>query len=102
MYHVCIVDNWLFKVLYYTGKNFSGFKVYKLKNASLQVYSRPLYKINSDYNTWALLSQKFYPFFFLFVLHSSALYNEISGLLLSFRTVDIVKEKRCAMLLLNY
>ena len=39
---------------------------------------------NSDYNTWALLSQKFYPFFFLlFVLHSSALYNAISGMLLS-------------------
>ena len=73
-----------FKVLYYTGQNRSGFKVSKLKSASFKVYSRPLCKINSDYNTWALLSQKFYPFFFflLFVLHSSALYNEISGMLL--------------------
>ena len=45
-------------------------------------------KINSGYNTWALLSQNCYLFFFcffflLFVLHSSALYNEISGMLLS-------------------
>ena len=45
-------------------------------------------KINSGYNTWALLSKKCYLFFFfffclLFVLHSSALYNEISGMLLS-------------------
>ena len=31
----------------------------------------------------ALLSQKFYLFFLLFVLHFSALYNEISGMLLS-------------------
>ena len=31
----------------------------------------------------ALLFQKFYPFFFLFVLHFSALDNEISSMLLS-------------------
>ena len=76
-----------FKVLYYTGQNHSGFKVFKLKSASLQVYSRPLCKINSGYNTCALLSQKFYLFLFFFllqfVLHSSALYNEISDMLLS-------------------
>ena len=41
-------------------------------------------KINSGYNTWALLSQKCCLFFFLlFVLHSSALYNKISDMLLS-------------------
>ena len=81
MFVLLITGN--FKVLYYTGQNRSGFKVFKLKSASFKVYSRPLCKINSDYNTWALLSQKFYPFFLLFVLHSSALYNEISGMLLS-------------------
>ena len=48
----------------------------------------------SGYNTWVLLSQKYYLvfyfvlffcffFFHLFVLHSSALYIEISGMLLS-------------------
>ena len=73
-----------FKVIYYTGQNRSGFKVFKLKSTSLQVKSRPLCKINSGYNTWALLSQKCYLFFFLlFVLHSSALYNKILGMLLS-------------------
>ena len=41
-------------------------------------------KINSGYNTWALLSKNVICFFFLlFVLHSSALCNEISGMLLS-------------------
>ena len=53
-----------FKVLYFSGQNHSGFKVIKIKSASLKVYSRPLCKINSGYNTWALLSRKFYPFFF--------------------------------------
>ena len=41
-------------------------------------------KINSGYNTWALLSQECYlGCFFSSFLHSSALYNEISGMLLS-------------------
>ena len=42
-------------------------------------------KINSGYNTWALFLKNvncLFFFFFLF-LHSSALYNEISGMLLS-------------------
>ena len=73
-----------FKVLYCTGQNFSGFKVFKLKSAPLKVYSRPPCKINAGYIPKALPSQKFYLFVLFFVLHLSALYNEISGMVLSF------------------
>ena len=51
--------------------------------------------------------KKIYLFFFffllllLFVLHSSALYNEISDYVAVVRTVDIVKNRSCAMPLLN-
>ena len=46
-----------------------------------------------------LLSQKFYLFFFLllFVLHFSALYNKISGMLQSLELKEIIKERSCTM-----
>ena len=79
-----------FKVLYYTEQNRSGFKVFKLKSSSL--YS--LFEATMQNQFWLLylgftfskiLSVFFFfvLFFLLFVLHSSALYNEISGMLLS-------------------
>ena len=89
-----------FKVFYYTGQNRSGCKVFKLKSALLYVYSRPLCKINSDYNTWALLSQKIYPFFF-FLFCILQLYITKFRYVAVFRTVDIVKERSCAMPLLS-
>ena len=87
-----------FKVLYYTEQNSSGFKVLKLKSASLKfVHSRPLCKINTGYNTRGFTFLDFSPHFFLllFVLH---LYNEISDM---YRTVEIVKERSWAMPSLN-
>ena len=84
MYHVfLLLITGYFRVLYYTGQNRSGFKVFKLKSASLQVYTRPLCKINAGYHTWGFTFSEFLSFILLFVLHLSALYNEISGMLLS-------------------
>ena len=68
-----------FKVLYYTGQNRSGFKVFKPKSASLHVHSRPLCKISASYNTWGFTFSEI--FFSSFCLHFSALYNEISSML---------------------
>ena len=58
-------------------------------------------KINSGYNTWALLSQKCYLFFssFCFAFFSFILRN--FRYVAVFRTVDIVKKRSCAMPLLN-
>ena len=74
-----------FKVLYYTGQNRSCFiflnsKVHHFNFIRGRYAKSMLAIIPGD-----LLSQKFYLFFFflLFVLHFSALYNEISGVLLS-------------------
>ena len=45
--------------------------------------------------------KNFILFFLLFVLHSSALYYDISCYVAVFKTVDIVKERSCAMPLSN-
>ena len=66
----------------------------------------------SGYNTWVLLSQKYYLFFFFFFclfffLSSSFCFAFFSFIYRNFRyvavfrTVDIVKERSCAMPLLN-
>ena len=75
---------------------FSNSKVYHFKFIRGR-YAKSMLAIISG----ALLSQKFYLFFPLFVFHFSALYNKLSGMLLSFRSVEIVKERSCAMPSLN-
>ena len=58
-------------------------------------------KINSGYNTWALLSQKCYlVFFFFFLFCILQLYITKFQYVAVFRTVDIVKKRNCAMPLL--
>ena len=60
-----------FKVLYYTGQKRSGFKVFRLKSASLLVYLMALCKINAGYNTWVFTFSEILSFFFFFFFFSS-------------------------------
>ena len=81
----CIIDYWLLqkKVLYYTGQNcqvlkFSNSKMHHFKFIRCR-YAKSMLAIIPE----ALLSQKFYHFFPSFCFAFSALYNKISGMLLS-------------------
>ena len=77
-----------FKVLYNTGQNRSGFKVFKLKVHHFK-FSRGRYAksilaiIPGLYFLKNVICCFFLFFFFIIVFHSSALYNEILGMLLS-------------------